>query len=165
MRIQAMRESLERIGRFDPQRARDRFLSSFEPSECKFILIDGVSVGFVVVRLVESQLLLDHLYVVPEHQKKGIGSAVLGSVLKDADTRSVAVKLGALRDSDSNRFYQRHGFVKLQRQNGISTMSARPCHGSRRIIAERLVRTGTRDRRAGQRQTKFALYLLFALNS
>ena len=112
MRIRAMRESLERIGRFDPQRARDRFLSSFEPSECKFILIDGVSVGFVVVRLVESHLVLDHLYVVPEHQNKGIGSAVLGSVLKDADTRSVAVKLGALRDSDSNRFYQRHGFVK-----------------------------------------------------
>jgi len=26
LRILAMRESLERIGRFDPQRARDRFL-------------------------------------------------------------------------------------------------------------------------------------------
>jgi GNAT superfamily N-acetyltransferase len=112
MRIQAMRESLERIGRFDPHRARDRFISSFKPSECRFILIDGVSVGFVVVRRAESHLALDHLYVVPEHQKKGIGSAVLGSVLKDADAQSLAVKLGALRDSDSNRFYQRHGFVK-----------------------------------------------------
>jgi GNAT superfamily N-acetyltransferase len=111
MRIQAMRESLERIGRFDPHRARDRFISSFKPSECRFILIDGVSVGFVVVRRAESHLALDHLYVVPEHQKKGIGSA-LGSVLKDADAQSLAVKLGALRDSDSNRFYQRHGFVK-----------------------------------------------------
>jgi GNAT superfamily N-acetyltransferase len=69
-------------------------------------------VGFVVVRLVESHLALDHLYVVPKHQKKGIGSAVLGSVLKDADAQSLAVKLGALRDSDSNRFYRRHGFVK-----------------------------------------------------
>jgi predicted GNAT family acetyltransferase len=75
-------------------------------------LIDGVSVGFVVVRLVESNLALEHLYVVPEHQKKGIGSAVLGSVLKEADARSVAVKPGALHDSDSNRFYQRHGIVK-----------------------------------------------------
>jgi hypothetical protein len=28
--IAAMRESLERIGRFDPQRARERFLASFE---------------------------------------------------------------------------------------------------------------------------------------
>lgn len=112
MRILAMRESLERIGRFDPQRARDRFISSFEPSECKFILIDGVSVGFLVVRLIESHLALDHLYVVPEHQRKGIGSAVLGSVLKNADAQSLAVKLGALRDSDSNRFYERHGFAK-----------------------------------------------------
>ena len=112
MRIAAMRESLERIGRFDPQRARDRFISSFDPSLCKFILIDGVSVGFVVVRRAENHLALDHLYVVPEHQGKGIGSSVLGSILQDADTQLLTVKLGALRDSDSNRFYQRHGFVK-----------------------------------------------------
>ena len=30
IRIAAMRKSLERIGRFDPQRARERFLASFE---------------------------------------------------------------------------------------------------------------------------------------
>ena len=29
IRIAAMRESLERLGRFDPQRARDRFLAGF----------------------------------------------------------------------------------------------------------------------------------------
>ena len=30
LRVAAMRESLERIGRFDPQRARQRFLATFE---------------------------------------------------------------------------------------------------------------------------------------
>lgn len=41
-----------------------------------------------------------------------MGAAVLAAVLADADTRALPVRLGALRDSDSNRFYQRHGFVK-----------------------------------------------------
>ncbi|MFM0591670.1 GNAT family N-acetyltransferase [Paraburkholderia dilworthii] len=112
MRIAAMRESLERIGRFDPQRARDRFLASFEPDLCKFIVIDGVSVGFVLTRPEKDYLKLEHFYVMSEHQGKGIGSTVMQTILADADARSIEVKLGALRDSDSNRFYQRHGFVK-----------------------------------------------------
>jgi hypothetical protein len=31
LRVEAMRESLERIGRFDPSRARERFLSGISP--------------------------------------------------------------------------------------------------------------------------------------
>lgn len=46
IRIAAMRESLERIGRFDPQRARARFLASFEPALCRFIEVNGVRLGF-----------------------------------------------------------------------------------------------------------------------
>jgi len=112
IRIDAMRESLERIGRFDPTRARERFLVSFDAACCRYILVDGVKVGFVLIRPEPDHLLLDHLYVVPEHQGKGVGAAVLDAVLADADAQALPVKLGALRDSDSNRFYQRYGFIK-----------------------------------------------------
>ncbi|NML31718.1 GNAT family N-acetyltransferase [Paraburkholderia antibiotica] len=114
IRIEAMRESLEQIGRFDPQRARDRFLASFDPAFCRFILVDGACAGFVLARPVDDYLALDHLYIVPQHQGKGIGSAVLASVFADADARSMPVKVGALRGSASNRFYQRHGFLKIE---------------------------------------------------
>jgi ribosomal protein S18 acetylase RimI-like enzyme len=113
MRIDAMRESLERIGRFDPQRAKDRFLSSFDPAFCKFIVVDSISVGFVSAKVTSDHLILEHLYIVPEYQGRGIGSAVLASIFADADSRAISIKVGALRDSDSNRFYQRHGFVKI----------------------------------------------------
>ena len=113
MRIDAMRESLERVGRFDPQRARDRFLSSFDPASCRFIMVDARAVGFVVVRLADDHLALEHLYIVPGHQGKGIGAEVLRTIFADADARSLPVKVGALRDSDANRFYQRHGFSKV----------------------------------------------------
>jgi len=112
IRIDAMRESLERIGRFNPARARERFLASFNAAFCRYVLVDGEKAGFVLVKPEPDQLLLDHLYIVPAHQGKGVGAAVLAAVLADADTRALPVRLGALRDSDSNRFYQRHGFVK-----------------------------------------------------
>jgi GNAT superfamily N-acetyltransferase len=112
MRIAAMRESLERVGRFDPERARERFLASFDPSLCRFIEVDGVRAGFILIRPEEDHWLLDHLYILPEHQGKGIGAAVLLEVLKDADAHHMPIRLGALRGSDSNRFYRRHGFVQ-----------------------------------------------------
>jgi GNAT superfamily N-acetyltransferase len=85
IRIDAMRESLERIGRFDPVRARDRFLASFDARYCRYILVDGEKAGFVLVRPESAHLLLDHLYIVPAHQGKGVGAAVLDAVLADAD--------------------------------------------------------------------------------
>jgi len=112
IRIAAMRESLERVGRFDPQRARERFLEAFDPSLCRFIEVDGVPAGFIVVRPREDHWLLDHLYILPEHQGKGLGAAVLLDLFKDADAHHMPIRLGALRGSDSNRFYQRHGFTQ-----------------------------------------------------
>jgi GNAT superfamily N-acetyltransferase len=110
LRIDAMRESLERIGRFDPQRARDRFLSGFSPEHTRHIELGGERVGFVVVKPQPEGLLLDHLYVHPDAQGNGVGAWVLAQVFEEARARGLPVHVGALRDSDSNRFYLRHGF-------------------------------------------------------
>jgi GNAT superfamily N-acetyltransferase len=86
LRIEAMRESLERIGRFDPSRARERFLAGFSPEHTHHVLLDGERVGFFVLKPSESAgLLLDHLYVHPRHQGKGVGASVLAQVFVQAD--------------------------------------------------------------------------------
>lgn len=110
LRVEAMRESLERIGRFDPQRARARFLGRFEPQFTRAIVQDGRRVGFAVVKPDPDGLLLDHLYIDPSHQNRGIGAAVLQVVFAEADASCANVHVGALRGSDSNRFYRAHGF-------------------------------------------------------
>jgi GNAT superfamily N-acetyltransferase len=113
IRIAAMRESLEHIGRFYQQRARERFLVSFDPAMCRFIKADGIRAGFVLLRPQEGHWLLDHFYILPEHQGKGIGAFVLEQIFADADSLNMPIRVGALRDSHSNRFYQRHGFVQI----------------------------------------------------
>lgn len=112
LRIEAMRESLERIGRFDPSRARERLRSSFSPEHTRHVIVEGKRVGFVAVKLEGEALLLDHLYIRPAMQGKGIGAAVLGHIFAEADAEGRPLRVGALRESNANRFYQRHGFLR-----------------------------------------------------
>ncbi|MEO7887390.1 GNAT family N-acetyltransferase [Polaromonas sp.] len=114
LRIDAMRESLESIGRFEPARARERFLSSFEPSRTRHIELGGIRVGFFVLKPIEGALLLDHLYVRPQFQSRGIGAAVLHVVFGEAAEQALAVKVGALRGSRSNQFYKKNGFTQVE---------------------------------------------------
>lgn len=114
LRIAAMRESLERIGRFNPERARDRFLSSFSPAHTRHICVDGKRIGFVVVKPDGDGLLLDHLYIHPDWQNAGIGSFVLKEIFQQADLLGKQIRVGALKGSDSNRFYVRHGFKLIE---------------------------------------------------
>lgn len=114
LRVLAMRESLERIGRFDPIRARERFLSGFSPSHTRHVMYRDTRAGFFVVKPEEEFLKLDHLYIRPEFQNLGLGSAVLAQVFAEADLLSIDVRVGALVGSDSNRFYVRHGFTLVE---------------------------------------------------
>lgn len=114
IRIEAMRESLERVGRFDPVRARERFLSGFEAGSTRYIEAAGERVGFVVVKHHHNELALDHLYVRPSAQGSGVGSAVLTQIFKEADAATLPIRVGALKESASNRFYTRHGFQFIE---------------------------------------------------
>ena len=128
LRMVAMRESLQRLGRFDPQRVRERLSRAFAPAATRHILYREERVGFVVVIRREHDLLLDHLYIQPQSQRLGIGSAVLARVLAEADALRLPVAVTALRLSDANRFYQRHGFI-LQSESEWDRHYLRPAAG------------------------------------
>ena len=112
LRIEAMRASLEHVGRFDPARARDRLKRTFQPSATEWIMCDGEKSGFYAMRKIDGRYSLDHLYVHPRFQRRGIGSQVLSGLKARAQGEGMMVIVGALRGSDSNRFYQREGFTK-----------------------------------------------------
>lgn len=125
IRVAAMRESLERVGRFDPVRARERLRGTFSPEHTWFVLFEGIKVGFYAVRPDREGMQLDHLYILPSHQKRGIGGAVMQAITDEADKRGLVILTGALKGSGSNRFYQRCGFA-LVREGEWDNYYARP---------------------------------------
>ena len=111
LRLRAMRESLERIGRYDEQRARERLADGFDPPHTHHIVVDGRRVGFVAFKTLSRTLPLNHFYIDPPEQGRGIGGQVLRWICELADSQQVPVELVALKGSAANRFYLRHGFV------------------------------------------------------
>ena len=63
LRIAAMKPSLLAVGRFDPERARERFSATYNPSNTSVICMSGKAVGFYVLADNTDHLILDHLYI------------------------------------------------------------------------------------------------------
>jgi GNAT superfamily N-acetyltransferase len=111
LRLRAMRPSLEKLGRYDEQRARARLADGFEAQQTQHIVVDGSRVGFLVLKHSARALRLEHLYVDPTAQRQGIGSRVMSWVKSQAQRAGLPIELVALKASESNRFYLRQGFV------------------------------------------------------
>ena len=65
MRAVALRSDLERLGRFDPVRVRQRILSAFDPALTTIVLVDGREVGCIAVRPDAGSLWIEHFYLAP----------------------------------------------------------------------------------------------------
>ncbi|MYM57306.1 GNAT family N-acetyltransferase [Rhodobacteraceae bacterium GS-10] len=101
-----MRPSLEAVGRFDPERARARFLDSFDAADTKIIHAGNAVVGFFVVRRRADHFYLDHLYVTPGFQGRGIGRYVIDDLKAEARAATLPIRLMALNGSPANGFYR-----------------------------------------------------------
>jgi GNAT superfamily N-acetyltransferase len=108
LRAVVMRPDLERLGRYDAHRVRQRLRDSFVPEHTRIIEVGGELAGSITVRPADDRRWLEHFYLAPRHQGQGLGSAVLRCVLDQADA---PVWLNVLQGSPARKLYERHGFV------------------------------------------------------
>jgi GNAT superfamily N-acetyltransferase len=112
LRMDALRASLERLGRFDPVAGLLRFRAGFDPLFMQHICSDGASIGFVTMRPAPGAQYLQHLFIQAGQQNIGVGAWVLDWVKGQARAIGQDVTVSTLKLSPANRFYLRHGFVQ-----------------------------------------------------
>ncbi|MDC8786231.1 GNAT family N-acetyltransferase [Roseateles koreensis] len=113
LRMAALRESLERLGRYDLARGRARLREGFEPAWMRHIVLGDERIGFFTLKPQSGALHLNHLYLKPARQGQGSGAWVMAQIKAQARAQGLAVTLSALKLSDANRFYLRHGFRQV----------------------------------------------------
>ena len=116
LRVRAMRPALERIGRFDPDRARRRLSEQYRPQFTRLIWTGEAFAGCVAFAPhAPGRRMLEHFYLEPEMSGQGIGSAVMAALMAEADAEGCVVVLTVVRESDANRLYPRFGFLETGR--------------------------------------------------
>ncbi|MFF4148420.1 GNAT family N-acetyltransferase [Streptomyces sp. NPDC001698] len=125
LRARVMRADLERLGRYDEHRVRQRLRDSFSPQHTSIITINRELAGCVTVRPAEGRQWLEHFYLAPHCQGRGLGSAVLRTILERTDVQGMTVGLNVLQGSAARRLYERHGFV-VETQDPIDVFMMRP---------------------------------------
>ncbi|MCE1180213.1 MAG: GNAT family N-acetyltransferase [Micrococcales bacterium] len=108
IRAVALRPSLERLGRYDEVRVRERFLAAFDPSCAWGLVLQGELIGCVALRREADHYWLEHFLLLPEHQGRGIGGQVMEAIL--GHSGDATVWLDVLQRSEARRLYERWGF-------------------------------------------------------
>jgi GNAT superfamily N-acetyltransferase len=116
LRAVVMRPDLERFGRYDEIRVRQRFRDGFSPGHTMVIEYEGELAGCVTLRPDTLRpdgdgLVLEHFMIDTRLQGRGIGAGVLAALLERADDQGLPVRLTVFKGSAARRIYDRHGFV------------------------------------------------------
>jgi GNAT superfamily N-acetyltransferase len=128
IRRDVMREHLERVGRYTPERSRQMFRGHFDEPGTRLILQGGVRVGCVGFRRHDHEIRIDSFYLERRLHGSGLGTVILKALLAEADTTGLPVRLEVLTGSKADRLYLRHGFAKL-RGDEIEGFYERPAAG------------------------------------
>ncbi|WP_245765683.1 GNAT family N-acetyltransferase [Nonomuraea jiangxiensis] len=124
LRAVVLRADLERLGRYDERRVRQRLRDRFAPAHTWVLEVAGAFAGCVSLRPAEDAHWLEHFYLAPHLQGRGIGAAVLRELLERCDRDGTLVRLNVLQGSAARRLYERHGFT-LEAEDPVDVFMVR----------------------------------------
>ena len=90
-----------------------------------FIVVDGIEVGTVWMSRERDHFRFGEFYILPDHQNRGIGTAVLESLLQEADAAQLPVRLEYLKWNRVGSLYRRQGFIQVS-ENDTHFFMERP---------------------------------------
>ena len=95
--------------------SKENFFSSYEVGHKSLVCrIDNIIVGFIIFSVINKEIHLLNIAVHTEHQKKGIGSLLMETMLKQASVMGVLKVYLEVRSKNEKAilFYKKYNFIK-----------------------------------------------------
>jgi ribosomal protein S18 acetylase RimI-like enzyme len=105
-----MRGYVEEIWGWDEKWQSERFRGDFQPERWRIVVVDNVNAGAYETISHEAELYLSRIYIAPEFQRRGIGTAIVQTLAALAHSSGLPLKLDVLRNNtNAKRLYERLG--------------------------------------------------------
>jgi GNAT superfamily N-acetyltransferase len=108
--LSTMRPYTEELMVWDEQKQIASFARQWKLEDVRVICADGCDVGWLQAIETPSEIILQQFFVVPEHQRAGIGTEVLASLLAHWKPTAKPIVLTVLKNNPARRLYERFGF-------------------------------------------------------
>jgi ribosomal protein S18 acetylase RimI-like enzyme len=113
-------------GRWDEARVQSESQAHSKSPNAQVIEIDHVPVGVFFVARYPTHIQLEQIYLLPKYQQLGIGTALISTLIVEADRSSVPVRLRVMAVNPAKRFYERFGFVITEATPEFFSMEKMP---------------------------------------
>ena len=108
----AFREYVEQVWGWDDSDQRELNDRRFGSQDVRIIRSGEVDVGFMATSRSFNTLKVDQLYILPEYQGRGIGSACMTGIMEEAEIEQRSIGLQVLKVNVRGiAFYRRLGFA------------------------------------------------------
>jgi ribosomal protein S18 acetylase RimI-like enzyme len=101
-------------GAWDEAEQRAYHEKKWSPDEVRIMVADGADVGWVRCLEGAERVDIGGLYLLPSHQRRGIGTIVLQRVLEEARAAGKALFLQVMKQNSALAFYRKLGFVVVR---------------------------------------------------
>jgi GNAT superfamily N-acetyltransferase len=109
---QTMREFIITIwGTWSEDRVRRESHEDSRSPNAQVVLVDDTPVGVFVVERFLKYIQIEQIYLLPEYQRLGIGTALIKSLMFEATQFKIPVCLRVMGVNPAKSFYERLGFI------------------------------------------------------
>jgi GNAT superfamily N-acetyltransferase len=122
-----MKRYLEQTwGRWDEDWQKEQFQDSLREFPHRIIEWQGQPIGILALQKFPHWIMLNRIFLLPQAQKRGLGTRIIGEILKSASAEGLPVRLRVLKVNPARRLYERLGFAVTEETATHYFMEARP---------------------------------------
>jgi ribosomal protein S18 acetylase RimI-like enzyme len=101
-------------GEWNEQREEAQFRNQLDWLTTQVVHANNLAVGFIMAPIKDGARWIHTICIVPEHQRKGIGTEVLRRVISQAKEQKMSLYLSVLKVNPARRLYERLGFRVIE---------------------------------------------------
>lgn len=123
----AFREYVDDVWGWDEDEQRRLHERRFQAQDYRVVSVAGVDVGVMAIVMASDALVVNQLFILPEHQGQGIGSRCMSLVLNEAKELRLPVRLRVLKNNPRGlAFYERLGYARVGDTDTHTAMEMSP---------------------------------------